>query len=106
MNLIKNTIPREAIIVSEGMFTMDVARTMLPSYFPRKRLDAGTWGTMGIGLPFAIAAKACFPDLQVYCVLGDSAFGFSAMEFETAIRHNLNIQIFVVNNNGISFGVD
>ncbi len=53
---------------------------------PKKRLDAGTFGTMGIGFPFVLAAKAAHPDKQVVAILGDSAFGFSAMEIDTAVR--------------------
>lgn len=52
----------------------------------RLRLDAGTWGTMGVGLGYAIAAAAVRPGRLVVAVEGDSAFGFSGMEVETIVR--------------------
>ena len=72
---------------------------------PRHRLDAGTFGTMGVGLGFAIAAAVYCrdyePSSRVICVEGDSAFGFSGMEVETMIRQKLPIIIIIFNNNGI-----
>ena len=89
---------------------MDIGRTMLPNFSPRHRLDAGTFGTMGVGLGFAIAAAAWArdhaPDSPVLCVQGDSAFGFAGMELETAVRHRLPIVLVVINNNGIYQGLD
>lgn len=74
------------------------------------RLDAGTFGTMGVGLGFAIAAAMVArdrtPGRRVVCIEGDSAFGFSGMELETICRYNLPILIIVVNNNGIYTGLD
>lgn len=87
---IRQLLPQNAIVVNEGANTMDIGRTMMPSYFPRHRLDAGTFGTMGVGLGFAIAAalycQAYEPEKRVICVQGDSAFGFSGMELETIQR--------------------
>ncbi|XP_069051158.1 2-hydroxyacyl-CoA lyase 1 isoform X2 [Lepisosteus oculatus] len=107
---IRNLLPNDCIIVSEGANTMDIGRTMLKNYLPRHRLDAGTFGTMGVGLGFAIAAAVVTreqnPNKRVICVEGDSAFGFSGMEVETICRYNLPIIIIVVNNNGIYSGVD
>lgn len=107
---ISKLLPRDCIIVSEGANTMDIGRTMLNNHLPRHRLDAGTFGTMGVGLGFAIAAavmeKSKVNGQRVICVEGDSAFGFSGMEVETMCRFNLPIIIIVVNNNGIYSGVD
>ncbi|XP_010213596.1 PREDICTED: 2-hydroxyacyl-CoA lyase 1 [Tinamus guttatus] len=107
---IRDLIPRDCILVSEGANTMDIGRTALPNYQPRQRLDAGTFGTMGVGLGFAIAAamvaKDRTPEKRVICIEGDSAFGFSGMELETICRYNLPILIIVVNNNGIYTGLD
>ncbi|XP_044535661.1 2-hydroxyacyl-CoA lyase 1 [Gracilinanus agilis] len=107
---IQKQLPRNCIIVSEGANTMDIGRTVLQNYLPRHRLDAGTFGTMGVGLGFAIAAavvaKDRNPEKRVVCVEGDSAFGFSGMEVETICRHNLPILLIVVNNNGIYQGFD
>nr|XP_009937137.1 PREDICTED: 2-hydroxyacyl-CoA lyase 1 [Opisthocomus hoazin] len=107
---IRELIPKDCILVSEGANTMDIGRTVLPNYYPRQRLDAGTFGTMGVGLGFAIAAamvaKDQTPEKRVICIEGDSAFGFSGMEVETICRYNLPILIIVVNNNGIYTGLD
>ncbi|KAM4736042.1 2-hydroxyacyl-CoA lyase 1 isoform 2-T3 [Anableps anableps] len=107
---ISQLLPYDCIIVSEGANTMDIGRTMLNNYLPRHRLDAGTFGTMGVGLGFAIAAAAVertkTKPQRVICVEGDSAFGFSGMEVETMCRYNLPVIIIVVNNNGIYSGVD
>ena len=103
---IKAAIPREAIIVSEGANTMDIGRTQLNNYEPRTRLDAGSYGTMGVGFGFAVAAAVVQPDRPVVSVSGDSAFGFSGMELETICRHNLPITTIVLNNGGIGGGFE
>jgi oxalyl-CoA decarboxylase len=74
-------------------------------YQPRKRLDVGTWGVMGIGMGFAIGA-AIETGKPVLAVEGDSAFGFSGMEVETVCRYNLPVCVVVFNNNGIYRGTD
>ncbi|XP_004603868.1 2-hydroxyacyl-CoA lyase 1 [Sorex araneus] len=107
---VQDQLPRDCFVVSEGANTMDIGRTILQNYLPRHRLDAGTFGTMGVGLGFAIAAaivtKDRNPGQRVICVEGDSAFGFSGMEVETICRYNLPIVLLVVNNNGIYQGFD
>jgi 2-hydroxyacyl-CoA lyase 1 len=103
---IRDHLPDDAILVCEGASTMDIARTVLPSTKPRSRLDAATFGTMGIGLPSVIAAKACFRHRPVIAVMGDSAFGFSALEIETATRYQLPATIIIINNSGIFIGTD
>ena len=94
------------IIVSEGSNTMDIGRTILQNNRPLQRLDAGTFGTMGVGFGFAIAAQHLYPNKKVVMVVGDSAFGFSGMELETAARYHLPLKVVVINNNGIVMGVD
>ncbi|ERE90063.1 2-hydroxyacyl-CoA lyase 1 [Cricetulus griseus] len=107
---VQEQLPRDCFIVSEGANTMDIGRTVLQNYLPRHRLDAGSFGTMGVGLGFAIAAavvaKDRSPGKRVVCVEGDSAFGFSGMEVETICRYNLPIILLVINNNGIYQGFD
>jgi oxalyl-CoA decarboxylase len=93
----------DAILVNEGANTLDFARSIIDMYQPRKRLDVGTWGVMGIGMGSAIAA-AVETGKPVLAVEGDSAFGFSGMEVETICRYNLPICIVVFNNNGIYRG--
>ena len=102
---VRDTLPADTIIVSEGANTMDIGRTILPNTAPRTRLDAGTYGTMGVGMGFAIAASVVNPGKRIVAVEGDSAFGFSGMETETMCRHKLPITTVIINNNGIGGGV-
>jgi oxalyl-CoA decarboxylase len=95
----------EAILVNEGANTLDLARGIIDMYQPRKRLDVGTWGVMGIGMGFAVAA-AVETGKPVLAVEGDSAFGFCGMEVETICRYKLPVCIVVFNNNGIYRGTD
>ena len=95
----------DAILVNEGANTLDLARGIIDMYQPRKRLDVGTWGVMGIGMGFAVGAAA-ETGKPVLAVEGDSAFGFSGMEVETICRYKLPVCIVVFNNNGIYRGTD
>ena len=95
----------DAILVNEGANTLDLARGVIDMYQPRKRLNVGTWGVMGIGMGFAIAA-AVETGKPVLAVEGDSAFGFSGMEVETVCRYNLPICTVIFNNNGIYRGTN
>ncbi|XP_013787630.2 2-hydroxyacyl-CoA lyase 1-like, partial [Limulus polyphemus] len=110
LHKINELIPKDAVIINEGSNTMDIGRTMLANYLPRHRLDAGTFGTMGIGCGFAISAalwcQDTAPTKRVVCIQGDSAFGFSAFEMETVIRYKLPVIVIILNNNGIFSGVD
>ena len=95
----------EAIVVNEGANTLDFARSIVDMYLPRKRLDVGTWGIMGIGMGFSVAA-AVTTGKQVFAIEGDSAFGFSGMEVETICRYKLPVCVIVFNNNGVYKGTD
>ncbi len=95
----------DAILVNEGANTLDLTRGVIDMYKPRKRLDVGTWGVMGIGMGQAIAA-AVETGKPVLCIEGDSAFGFSGMEVETICRYNLPVCIVIFNNDGIYRGTD
>jgi oxalyl-CoA decarboxylase len=95
----------DAILVNEGANTLDLARGIIDVYKPRKRLDVGTWGIMGIGMGYAIAA-AVETGKPVLCVEGDSAFGFSGMEVETICRYRLPVCVVIFNNDGIYRGTD
>merc|ERR1712087_854153 len=101
LGIINKHTPKDAIIMNEGSDTMDIGRTVLNNYFPRKRLDAATWGTMGVGTGQAIAAALVSPNPGCVAVMGDSAFGFSGMELEVIARYNLPVVIVIINNNGI-----
>jgi oxalyl-CoA decarboxylase len=95
----------DTMLVNEGANTLDFARSIINMYKPRKRIDVGTWGIMGIGMGAAVAA-AVETGNPVLAVEGDSAFGFSGMEVETICRYNLPVCIVVFNNNGIYRGTD
>ena len=93
----------DTILVNEGANTLDFTRSIIDIYQPRKRLDVGTWGVMGIGMGTAIAA-AVETGNPVLAIEGDSAFGFSGIEIETICRYKLPVCIVVFNNGGIYQG--
>ena len=95
----------DIMLVNEGANTLDFTRSIVDMYQPRKRLDVGTWGIMGIGMGFAVAA-AVTTGKPVIAIEGDSAFGFSGMEVETICRYNLPVCVVVFNNNGVYKGTD
>jgi oxalyl-CoA decarboxylase len=95
----------DAILVNEGANTLDLARGIVDMYQPRKRIDVGTWGIMGFGLGYSIAA-AIETGKPVLAIEGDSAFGFSGMEVETICRYKLPVCIVIFNNDGIYRGTD
>lgn len=103
--VLEEKVQGKILYVSEGANTMDISRSSFPLKEPRTRLDAGTNATMGVGLGYAIAAKLVEPAATVVLIAGDSAFGFSAMEVETAARNRLSLVIYVMNNSGIYHGV-
>ncbi|KAG7864366.1 hypothetical protein KL919_000394 [Ogataea angusta] len=103
---IRKHMPPDANIVAEGARTMDLSRQSLYLREPRQRLDAGTNGTMGVGLAYAVTAKLTAKDKPLIVIQGDSAFGFSAMEIETLVRERLPCIIIVLNNSGIYNGVE
>jgi oxalyl-CoA decarboxylase len=93
----------EAYLVNEGANALDVTRNVIDMQLPRHRLDSGTWGVMGIGMGYAIAA-AVETGQPVVAIEGDSAFGFSGMEFETICRYRLPIAVVILNNGGVYRG--
>ncbi|AUJ81743.1 oxalyl-CoA decarboxylase [Enterobacter cancerogenus] len=90
-------------LVNEGANTLDNARNIIEMYKPRRRLDCGTWGVMGIGMGYAIGASTTTGNLVV-TIQGDSAFGFSGMDIETVCRYGLPVTVIIFNNNGIYRG--
>jgi len=101
---IQQALPPDALVISEGSNTMDISRSVLEHAAPGLRLDAGTWGTMGVGSGFALAAALVHPERRVVAVLGDGAFGFDPLEVEVAVRFRLNITWIIFNNSGIMVG--
>jgi oxalyl-CoA decarboxylase len=93
----------DVYVVNEGANTLDFGRNIIDMFEPRKRLDSGTWGVMGIGMGYAIGAAAV-SGKPVVAIEGDSAFGFSGMELETICRYQLPIITVVFNNGGIYQG--
>ena len=99
---VRDAIPRDAHLAVDGEITMGIGRVLLPSYEPRSRLNAGTTGCMGTGVPYAIGAKLARPDRVSVAVVGDYAFGAAALEVETAARVGANVVFVVCNNEGIA----
>jgi oxalyl-CoA decarboxylase len=107
LNVVRDIVKAnpDAMLVNEGANSLDFTRSIVDMYKPRKRLDVGTWGIMGIGMGFAVAA-AVETGESVIAIEGDSAFGFSGMEVETICRYNLPVCIVIFNNNGVYRGTD
>jgi oxalyl-CoA decarboxylase len=107
LNVVRDIVKAnpDAMLVNEGANALDFTRSIVDMYKPRKRLDVGTWGVMGIGMGFAVAA-AVETGQPVIAIEGDSAFGFSGMEVETICRYKLPVCVVVMNNNGVYRGTD
>ena len=105
LNVVRDIVKAnpDAMLVNEGANALDFTRSIVDMYKPRKRLDVGTWGVMGIGMGFSVAA-AVVSGQPVIAIEGDSAFGFSGMECETICRYNLPVCVVILNNNGVYRG--
>jgi oxalyl-CoA decarboxylase len=105
LNVVRDIVKAnpDACLVNEGANALDFTRSIVDMYKPRKRLDVGTWGVMGIGMGFSVAA-AVVSGQPVIAIEGDSAFGFSGMEVETICRYNLPVCVVILNNNGVYRG--
>jgi thiamine pyrophosphate-dependent acetolactate synthase large subunit-like protein len=93
-------LDRDAIVVGDGGDFVSYAGRVVDSYNPGCWLDPGPFGCLGSGPGYALAAKLAHPERQVVLLLGDGAFGFSGMEFDTLARHGVNV-VGVMGNNGI-----
>jgi oxalyl-CoA decarboxylase len=107
LNVVRDIVKAnpEAMLVNEGANALDFTRSIVDMYQPRKRIDVGTWGIMGVGMGYCVAA-AVETGQQVIAIEGDSAFGFSGMEVETICRYKLPVCIVIMNNNGVYKGTD
>ena len=107
LNVVRDIVKAnpDAMFVNEGANALDFTRSIVDMYKPRKRIDVGTWGIMGIGMGYCVAA-AVVTKQPVIAIEGDSAFGFSGMEVETICRYNLPVCIVIMNNNGVYKGTD
>jgi 2-hydroxyacyl-CoA lyase 1 len=99
---VRDVLPRDASVAVDGETIMGICRVALPSFRPRARLNAGTTGCMGTGVPYAIGARLARPDCPSVAVLGDYAFGAAAMEVETAARIGAAVVFVVADNQGIA----
>jgi 2-hydroxyacyl-CoA lyase len=102
---IREWLPKNVVLCSEGATTMDIGGTQMPLENPRSYLNAGSYGTMGVGLGIVVASCVVHPDRPVVHVSGDSAIGFSGMEMETLCRYGMPAKIVVLNNGGIGPGM-
>ncbi|HUY30666.1 MAG TPA: acetolactate synthase, partial [Acidimicrobiales bacterium] len=93
-------LDRDAIVIGDGGDFVSYAGKMIESFEPGCWLDPGPFGCLGTGAGYALAAKLAKPDRQVVLMLGDGAFGFSGMEYDTLARHGVNV-VGVMGNNGI-----
>ena len=107
LNVVRDIVKAnpDAMLVNEGANALDFTRSIVDMYKPRKRIDVGTWGIMGIGMGYCVAAAGVTRQ-PVIAIEGDSAFGFSGMEVETICRYNLPVCVVILNNNGVYKGTD
>jgi thiamine pyrophosphate-dependent acetolactate synthase large subunit-like protein len=96
---VRDFIDRDAVLVVDGQEILNFGRQSIPSFEPGHRINSGTFGTMGVGLPYALGAQVACPDKQVLCLHGDGSLGMNVMELDTAVRHRIPV-ITVVSLNG------
>ncbi len=94
----------DIILVNEGANTLDDTRVAIDMSLPRHRIDCATWAIMGMGMGSVVGA-AVASGKQVVAIEGDSAFGFSGMDFSTICRFNLPVTVVILNNGGIYNGI-
>jgi acetolactate synthase-1/2/3 large subunit len=99
-NELSQVLDRDAVVIGDGGDFVSFAGRMIETYEPGCWMDPGPYGCLGSGPGFALAAKLAHPDRQVCLLLGDGAFGFSGLEFDTLVRHGVPV-VGVMGNNGI-----
>jgi thiamine pyrophosphate-dependent acetolactate synthase large subunit-like protein len=97
---VRDFMDRDAILCVDGQEILNFGRQSIPTFFPRHRLNSGTFGTMGVGLPFGIGAKVARPDKQVIVLHGDGSFGLNGLELDTAMRHRIPVLVVISLNGG------
>lgn len=100
MGALGEVLDRDAVVVGDGGDFVSFAGRYVDSYTPGHWLDPGPYGCLGAGMGYAAAARLAHPDRQVVCLLGDGAAGFSLMDCDTLVRHDLPV-VIVVGNNGV-----
>ena len=101
---VKSILQPEDCLVFDGGDFCHFGRSLLPALKPKRWLYVSSLGMLGSALPSALAAKVAYPDSRVIMLSGDGAFGFNAMEFDTAVRHKLNIVAILGNDS--AWGID
>lgn len=97
---IRDFMDRDAVLVVDGQEILNFGRQSIPTHTARHRINSGVFGTMGVGLPCGMGAKAAKPDTQVIVLHGDGSFGMNAMELDTCVRHGLPVLVVLSNNGG------
>jgi acetolactate synthase-1/2/3 large subunit len=97
---LQQVLDRDAVVIGDGGDFVSYAGRVIDTYEPGCWMDPGPYGCLGSGPGFALAAKLAHPDRQVCLLLGDGAFGFAGMEFDTLVRHDVPV-VAVMGNNGI-----
>jgi acetolactate synthase-1/2/3 large subunit len=97
---VRDFLRRDAILVVDGQEILNYGRQAIPTFVAGHRLNSGTLGTMGVGLPFGVGAKVAQPDAQVLVLHGDGSYGINAMEIDTAVRHKIPVVVVISNNGG------
>lgn len=99
-NNIAKLMEKDAIVSVDGQETLLYARKEIPTNILGHRLNPGPSGCMGVSIPFGIGAKVACPDKQVIILTGDGSFGMNGFELDTAIRHNIPVNVVISNNGG------
>jgi thiamine pyrophosphate-dependent acetolactate synthase large subunit-like protein len=97
---LSQVLDRDAVVIGDGGDFVSYAGRVIETYHPGCWMDPGPYGCLGAGPGFALAAKVARPESQVCLLLGDGAFGFSGLEFDSFVRHGLPV-VGVMGNNGI-----
>jgi acetolactate synthase-1/2/3 large subunit len=104
---INDFLREDTIFIGDGGDVVTISASVIQPRRPGQWLDPGPLGTLGVGMPFALAAKVAFPEKEAFVLFGDGAFGFNGFEFDTAVRFNLPVVSVVGNNaawNQIRYG--
>ncbi|KAM5238206.1 2-hydroxyacyl-CoA lyase 2 [Ctenodactylus gundi] len=100
LQLVEETLPDDSFLVVDGGDFVATAAYLVQPRGPLRWLDPGAFGTLGVGAGFALGAKLCHPDAEVWCLFGDGAFGYSLIEFDTFVRHKIPVIALIGNDAG------